>query len=113
MASPIRCVAWFATTTSGSTARATLHGATADELALDTRILTVCDVYDALISPRVYRAAWTHEDAMALLRSEVGTAYDERCVEALGRLLADEQPSPAAHANKALPTQSTIPVTAR
>ncbi len=50
---------------------------------------------------------------MTLLRSEVGTAYDERCVEALGRLLADEQPSPAAHANKALPTQSTIPVTAR
>src|SRR5919197_4780802 len=32
------------------------------DLSLDTRILTVCDVYDALVSPRVYRDAWTHED---------------------------------------------------
>ncbi len=87
-------------------------GATADELALDTRILTVCDVYDALISPRVYRAAWAHEDAMTLLRSEVGTAYDERCVEALGRLLAGEKPSPAAHEDQALVTHSATPAPA-
>ena len=32
--------------------------------------MTVCDVYDALISPRVYRAAWTHEDAVALLHKD-------------------------------------------
>ena len=51
--------------------------ATAGELGLDTRILSVCDVYDALISPRVYRAPWTHDQAMKLLRSEAGTAYDE------------------------------------
>ena len=36
------------------------NGLTADELELDTRILTVCDVYDALISSRVYRPPWTH-----------------------------------------------------
>ena len=50
------------------------RGLEADELQLDTRILTVCDVYDALISPRVYRAAWTHEQAIALLREETGAA---------------------------------------
>jgi HD-GYP domain-containing protein (c-di-GMP phosphodiesterase class II) len=38
-----------------------------DELDLETRILTVCDVYDALISERVYREAWTTERALALL----------------------------------------------
>jgi HD-GYP domain-containing protein (c-di-GMP phosphodiesterase class II) len=57
-----------------------LHGA---DLDLETRILTVCDVFDALISKRVYRDAWTTERALELLRSEIGTAFDERCVAAL------------------------------
>jgi hypothetical protein len=60
------------------------------ELSLDTRILTVCDVYDALVSPRVYRDAWSHDDALALLHKDTGTAFDERCVSALERVLAKE-----------------------
>jgi putative nucleotidyltransferase with HDIG domain len=59
-------------------------------LSLDTRILTVCDVYDALVSPRVYRDAWTHEDALALLHKDTGTAFDRRCVAALQRVLDRE-----------------------
>ncbi|HEY6961686.1 MAG TPA: HD-GYP domain-containing protein [Gaiellaceae bacterium] len=66
------------------------RGLAAEQLSLDTRILTVCDVYDALISKRVYRDAWTHEDAMAFLRGEVGTAFDERCVDALARVIEGE-----------------------
>ncbi len=65
-------------------------GHAAEDIALDTRILTVCDVYDALISSRVYRAAWTSEEAMALLREESGTAFDARCVSALDEVLAAE-----------------------
>jgi HD domain len=61
-------------------------------IGLDTRILTVCDVYDALVSQRVYRAAWSHEAALGLLRDEIGTAFDERCVVALERVLGREQP---------------------
>jgi HD-GYP domain-containing protein (c-di-GMP phosphodiesterase class II) len=63
----------------------------ASSIGLDTRILTVCDVYDALVSPRVYRAAWSHEAALALLRDESGSAFDERCVAALERVLGREQ----------------------
>jgi HD-GYP domain len=44
------------------------RGLAAEQLDLDTRILTACDVYDALISKRVYRPAWTHDEAMAYLR---------------------------------------------
>jgi hypothetical protein len=61
------------------------------DLSLDTRILTVCDVYDALVSPRVYRDAWTHEDAVALLHKDTGTAFDERCVAALERVLSGDE----------------------
>jgi HD-GYP domain-containing protein (c-di-GMP phosphodiesterase class II) len=67
------------------------RGLAAEELSLDTRILTVCDVYDALISKRVYRDAWTKDEAIAFLRSEIGTAFDERCVEALARVVGREQ----------------------
>jgi HD-GYP domain-containing protein (c-di-GMP phosphodiesterase class II) len=64
-------------------------------LDLETRILGVCDVYDALVSPRVYRDAWTHERALELLRAEAGAAFDRRCVDALARVLADELASEA------------------
>jgi putative nucleotidyltransferase with HDIG domain len=55
------------------------------ELALETRILAACDVYDALVSDRVYRAAWTPDRALGLLRSEAG--FDPAVVAALERVL--------------------------
>jgi putative nucleotidyltransferase with HDIG domain len=67
-------------------------GAFGDQLDLETRIIGTCDVYDALISPRVYRGAWSHERALALLREEAGRQFDERCVGALERVLHREQP---------------------
>ena len=66
-------------------------GVGSDELDFDTRILAVCDVYDALISPRVYRAAWSSADALAHLRSQAGATFDERCVAALERVLRREK----------------------
>ncbi len=45
----------------------------------------MCDVYDALVSPRVYRDAWSQADAIDLLRRESRTSFDERCVTALVR----------------------------
>jgi hypothetical protein len=67
------------------------RGVHADDLDLATRILAVCDVYDALVSKRVYRPAWAQDDALALLREESETAFDARCVEALERVVAPER----------------------
>ncbi len=64
------------------------NGRTALDLDLETRILTVCDVYDALLSVRVYRDAWTHDKAIGLLREQTGSAFDPGCVAALERVLA-------------------------
>ena len=66
------------------------HGSA--DLSLETRVLAVCDVYDALRSERVYRAAWSHERALGLLRADAGAAFDDRCVDALERVLARELP---------------------
>src|SRR4029077_4530593 len=68
----------------------------ADQLTLDTRILTICDVYDALITPRVYRPAWTQQDALNEPPDHPGSAYDARCLNALEQVLlaqALEHPS--------------------
>jgi HD-GYP domain-containing protein (c-di-GMP phosphodiesterase class II) len=62
------------------------RGLVGTDIDLDTRILTACDVYDALISKRVYRDAWSHEEALAFLRREEGTAFDGRVVDALARV---------------------------
>jgi putative nucleotidyltransferase with HDIG domain len=63
-------------------------GKVSQQLDLDVRILSVCDVYDALISKRVYRDAWTPSQAFRTLEAEEGTAFDGRCVAALERVVA-------------------------
>ncbi|MFL5846582.1 MAG: HD-GYP domain-containing protein [Solirubrobacteraceae bacterium] len=54
---------------------------------LETRILAVADVYDALVSPRVYRKAWDRDAALALLRDGIGSQFDPACVDALEALI--------------------------
>jgi HD-GYP domain-containing protein (c-di-GMP phosphodiesterase class II) len=71
------------------------RGLDADRLDLATRILAVCDVYDALVSPRVYRPPWPQEDALALLQDEADSAFDARCVAALERAVGVDRPSVA------------------
>ena len=71
-----RCASSCSTTTSGSTAAATRAACTATRSASRRACSTVCDVYDALVSDRVYRPAWSQERALGLLREESGTAFD-------------------------------------
>ena len=72
------------------------RGLGAPDLDIETRILAVCDVFDALLSKRVYREAWTLDDALELLSKESGTGFDPACVEALERVIAREQHDAAA-----------------
>lgn len=53
------------------------------QIRRETRIITVCDYYDALSSDRPYRAAMSPDDAMAIITADIGTAVDGECVEAL------------------------------
>jgi HD domain-containing protein len=62
--------------------------ASAADMQLEIRILTVADVYDALTADRVYREAWPAERALGLMVEETGTAFDEPCVAALRTIVA-------------------------
>jgi HD-GYP domain-containing protein (c-di-GMP phosphodiesterase class II) len=63
------------------------HGLSGDQIPLSVRVLTVADVFDALVSDRPYRAAWSWEMAVAYLRENVGTRFDAGAVEALAAAL--------------------------
>jgi putative nucleotidyltransferase with HDIG domain len=74
------------------------QGLGAPDLDIETRILALCDVFDALLSQRVYRDAWTLEDALELISRESGTKFDPACVNALEQVIAREQDTPAREA---------------
>ncbi len=77
-------------------------------LSVHTRILAVCDVYDALVSPRVYRPAWPQQRALEHLREETGSAFDARCVGALEKVLSRERPAQPVSAATAMPSPATV-----
>jgi HD-GYP domain-containing protein (c-di-GMP phosphodiesterase class II) len=59
-----------------------------DQIRRETRIITVCDFYDALSSDRPYRAAMDPAEALAVIECDIGTAVDGACVEALRSVIA-------------------------
>lgn len=57
------------------------------EIALESRILTVADIFDALTADRPYRAAMPISRALSVMAGEAGTAIDASCFAALKRAL--------------------------
>jgi diguanylate cyclase (GGDEF)-like protein/putative nucleotidyltransferase with HDIG domain len=60
-------------------------GLKGEEIPIGARILAAVDCLDALASDRQYRRAMPLEDAMKVVRSEAGKAFDPRVVDALGK----------------------------
>ena len=56
-------------------------GLSGEEIPLSARIMAVADVYDALISKRTYKPAFSHERAVALIREARGTHLDPDIVD--------------------------------
>jgi CHASE2 domain-containing sensor protein len=56
-------------------------GLEGEAIPLAGRITAVCDVYDALISDRPYKRAWTEAEAREELRAQSGRHFDPRLVE--------------------------------
>jgi diguanylate cyclase (GGDEF)-like protein/putative nucleotidyltransferase with HDIG domain len=52
------------------------HGLKAEEIPLTARILCIADVYDALTSERSYKKPVSHEQALDMMRSDVGHQFD-------------------------------------
>ncbi|KQT46064.1 metal-dependent phosphohydrolase [Devosia sp. Leaf420] len=61
------------------------HGISEASIDLDTRIVTVADIFDALTADRPYRKAMSVTDAFAIMQKDLGTAIDPTIFAALQR----------------------------
>ena len=65
-------------------------GIAGGEIPLCSRIIFICDAFDAIISDRSYRAARSAAEALAELRRNAGSQFDPRLVEIFCALPAEE-----------------------
>lgn len=52
-------------------------------IPLEARIVTLADVFDALMSKRAYKRAWSISEVMDYIDSNNGSMFDPQCVKAL------------------------------
>jgi len=57
------------------------HKLKGTEIPLQGRILAIVDVYDALVSERVYKPAFPHEEAVRIIMSEKGKSFDPKITD--------------------------------
>ncbi len=72
------------------------RGLKGDEIALDTRIITVADIFDALTADRPYRAAMPASKAFSIMADMAGSEIDPECFKALRAAIARVEPAVAA-----------------
>ena len=65
------------------------RGLRGEEIPFPARVVAVCDVFDALISNRPYKQAWTVERALEELLSERGGHFEPRLVDAFAAVFED------------------------
>lgn len=58
------------------------EGLSGDDIPISARLMALADVYDALISRRVYKAAMSHTDAAAIIEAGRGAHFDPDIVDA-------------------------------
>ena len=64
------------------------RGLSGEEIPLSARIMAVADVFDALISKRVYKPPFTIEKALSIIKEDAGSHFDPLVAEAF---LAEEE----------------------
>jgi putative two-component system response regulator len=57
------------------------RGLREQEISLQGRIMAIADVYDALVSNRPYKKAFSHEKAVEIIMSESGKHFDPKLTE--------------------------------
>lgn len=60
-------------------------GLAGEAIPIEARIVAVADVFDALVSPRPYKEAWSVDKALAYLYAQRGRHFDPACVDVLVR----------------------------
>jgi putative two-component system response regulator len=65
------------------------EGLKGDAIPISARLMALADVYDALISRRVYKAPMSHEQAFKIILEGKGTHFDPDIVDAFLAIAED------------------------
>ncbi len=65
------------------------YGLKGEEIPLEARIVSAADVFDALVSQRVYKGAWTVDDARDYIKGQEGKLFDPMVIACLFKSFDD------------------------
>jgi len=71
------------------------RGLGAQDISLETRIITCADIFDAITAARPYRGAVPVDETLEIMGASVGTAIDAECFAALKACIHRLPPMPA------------------
>ena len=54
---------------------------TGEDIPLVARVTTVADVFDALTNNRVYKDAWSSDEAFEYIKKQSGSHFDPACAD--------------------------------
>ena len=57
------------------------HALKGEEIPLQGRLMAIADVYDALVSERPYKKAYSHEKAVEIIKKDSGTHFDQVLID--------------------------------
>jgi HD-GYP domain-containing protein (c-di-GMP phosphodiesterase class II) len=63
------------------------RGLIGEEIPLAARVFSIVDVYDALLSDRVYRKAWPLQRVLNSIKEQAGTQFDPQIAKAFLRMM--------------------------
>ncbi|GHS93778.1 response regulator [Synergistales bacterium] len=67
------------------------YGLSGEDIPLSARIMSVADVYDALMDNRVYRKGMSHDEAFSIMAKGRGTQFDPRIIDAFETALLNSR----------------------
>jgi len=66
-------------------------GISGDKIPVESRIIAIADVFDALTTDRPYRKAFSEEEALLMMKNDVGKKFDPEIFEVFLEVLAEEK----------------------
>lgn len=62
-------------------------GKSGNQIPLAAQIVSIVSVYSALTSPRAYRASYTRDEAIMMMRSDAGTKFNPDIIDIVGKIV--------------------------
>ncbi|MDP1857850.1 MAG: diguanylate cyclase [Gemmatimonadaceae bacterium] len=84
------------------------HGLAGDEIPLAARIVTVADVFDALVSRRSFKRALAPDDALDVMRRNVGRHFDPAVFKVFEEVLRDGIAIPGVTSAASIPSRVEV-----